>query len=178
MASYFGLPLSISKSIWGGDLSITGTLADASIGIDAELNYGAKVAVKPNVYAKVEGLRPLKKYDILGGETSIDYRSFRDMDNDGNISVTIEADPIIAANASVSIEGGVTAGAELLSARARVSKWGINETWNVGPLWEGGPWDLYSNEVSLIDLTRSYALSDLAPNLQDQLSVTLDLPTV
>ena len=178
VASYFGLPLSINKSIWGGDLSITGTLADASIGIDAELNYGAKVAVKPNVYAKVEGLRPSKKYDILGGDTSLDFNSFRDIDNDGNISVTIQADPIIAANASVSIEGGVTAAAEVLSARARVNKWTINKTWNVGPLWEGGPWDLYSNEVSLIDMTRSYKLSDLAPNLQDQLSVTLELPVI
>ena len=178
VASYFGLPLSINKSIWGGDLSITGTLADASIGIDAELNYGAKVAVKPNVYAQVEGLRPTKKYDILGDDTSLDFNSFRDTNNDGNISVTIEADPIIAANASVSIEGGVTAAAEVLSARARVNKWTINKTWNVGPLWEGGPWDLYSNEVSLIDMTRSYKLSDLAPNLQDQLSVTLELPVI
>ena len=178
VASYFGLPLTFSKSIWGGDLSVTGTLADASISVDAEMNYSAKVAVKANVYATVEGSTPNRKYDILGGSSSIDPSNFQDTDNDGKISVTVEADPIIAANASVSIEGGVNAGAEVLSAEAKLNKWGYNKTWNVGPLWEGGPWDLYSNTVNLIDLTRSYALSDLAPNLQDQLSVTLELPTV
>ena len=176
VASYFGLPLSINKSIWGGGLRVNGTLADASIGIDAEMNYGARVAVKPNVYATVEGLRPNKRYDILGDDTSIDPSDFRDSDNDGKITVTIEADPIIAANASVSIAGGVDAGAEVLSASARLSKWGYNKTWNVGPLWEGGPWNLYSNEFTLIDISKSYALSDLAPNLQNQLSVEIDLP--
>jgi len=176
VASYFGLPLSINKSIWGGDFRVTGSLADASIGIDAKMNYAAKVAVKPNVFATVEGLRPNKKYDILGGDTSIDPSDFRDTDNDGKIRVTVEADPIIAANASVSIEGGVDAGAEVLSASARLNKWGYNKTWNVGPLWEGGPWDLYSNEFSLIDISKSYALSDLAPNLQNQLSVNIELP--
>ena len=176
VASYFGLPLSINQSIWGGDLSVTGTLADASIGIDAELNYAAKVAVKSNVFATIEGSTPNRKYDILGGNSLIDRGQFRDTNNDGNISVTIEADPILAANASVSIDGGVTANADVLSASARFNKWGYNQTWNVGPLWSGGPWNLYSNEVSLIDMTRSYALSDLAPNLQDQLSVTLELP--
>ena len=178
VATYFGLPLTFSKSIWGGDLSVSGTLADASISVDAEMNYSAKVAVKANVYATVEGLTPNKKYDILGGSSSIDPSKFQDTNNDGKISVTVEADPIIAANASVSIEGGVNAGAEVLSAEARLSKWGYNKTWNVGPLWEGGPWDLYSNEVSLIDKTKSFALSDLAPNLQDQLSATIDLPVV
>ena len=176
VANYFGLPLSINQSIWGGDLSVTGTLADASIGIDAELNYAAKVAVKANVFATIEGSNPNRKYDILGENRSIDPGQFRDTNNDGNISVTIEADPILAANASVSIDGGVTANADVLSASARFNKWGYHQTWNVGPLWEGGPWNLYSNEVSLIDMTRSYALSDLAPNLQDQLSVTLELP--
>ena len=142
------------------------------------MNYSAKVAVKANVYATVEGLTPNRKYDILGGSSSIDPSNFQDTDNDGKISVTVEADPIIAANASVSIEGGVNAGAEVLSAEARLNKWGYNKTWNVGPLWEGGPWDLYSNEVSLIDKTKSFALSDLAPNLQDQLSVEIDLPVI
>ena len=178
VATYFGLPLTFSKSIWGGDLSVTGTLADASISVDAKMNYSAKVAVKANVYATVEGLTPNRKYDILGGSSSIDPSNFQDTDNDGKISVTVEADPIIAANASVSIEGGVNAGAEVLSAEARLNKWGYNKTWNVGPLWEGGPWDLYSNEVSLIDKTKSFALSDLAPNLQDQLSVEIDLPVI
>ena len=176
VASYFGLPLSIRKSIWGGDLRITGTLADASIGIDATLNYDARVAVKPNVFATVEGSNPNRKYDILGGVSTIDTNNFSDTNNDGNISVTIEADPIIAANASVSVEGSVDAGAEVLSARARLNKWGYNKTWNVGPLWQGGPWDLYSNERSLINMTKSYSLSNLAPNVQDQLSMTIDLP--
>lgn len=175
-ASYFGLPLAINKSIWGDRLSVTGTLADASIGIDADLNYSAKIAVKPNVFAIVEGSARNTKYDILGEDRMINPNQFRDTNNDGNISITIEADPIIAANASVSIDGGVRADAELLSATTRLNKWGYNPTWNVGPLWSGGPWNLYSNEVSLIDMTRSYALSDLAPNLQDQLSVTLELP--
>jgi len=176
VASYFGLPLSINKSIWGGDLSVTGTLADATIGIDADLNYAAKVAVKPNVYAKVEGLNPNKKYDILGTESSINPGQFRDINNDGKISVTIEADPIISANASVSIEGNLNAAAEVLSASATLNKWGKNKNWNVGPLWDWGPQTLYSDTESLVDLTKSYALSDLAPNLQDRLSVTLDLP--
>ena len=176
VASYFGLPLSINKSIWGGDLSVTGTLADATIGIDADLNYAAKVAVKPNVYAKVEGLNPNKKYDILGTESSINPGIFSDTNNDGKISVTIEADPIISANASVSIEGNLNAAAEVLSASATLNKWGRNKNWNVGPLWDWGPQTLYSDTEYLVDLTKSYALSDLAPNLQDRLSVTLDLP--
>jgi len=176
VASYFGLPLAINKSIWGDELSVTGTLADASIGIDADLNYAAKIAVKPNVFAIVEGSARNTRYDILGEDRMINPNQFRDTNNDGNISITIEADPIIAANASVSIDGGVRADAELLSATTRLNKWGYNPTWNVGPLWSGGPWNLYSNEVNLIDMTRSYALSDLAPNLQDQLSMTLELP--
>ena len=176
VASYFGLPLSINKSVWGGDLSVTGTLADATIGIDAELDYAAKVAVKPNVYATVEGSTPNKKYDILGSNSSINPSQFNDTNNDGKISVTIEADPIISANASVSIEGDLNASAEVLSASARLSKWGYNKTWSVGPLWDWGPQSLYSNTVNLVNLTKSYALSDLAPNLQDSLSVTLDLP--
>ena len=49
-------------------------------------------------------------------------------------------------------------------------------TWNIGPLWDWGPQSLYSNTVNLVNLTKSCALSDLAPNLQDSLSVTLDLP--
>ena len=176
VASYFGLPLSINKSIWGGDISVTGTLADASIGIDAELDYAANVAVKPNVYATIEGSTPNRKYDILGNNSSINPNQFSDTNNDGKISVTIEADPIISANASVSIEGGLDASAEVLSASARINKWGINKTWNAGPLWDWGPQDLYSNTVSLVDLTKTYALSDIAPNLQDSLSFTFDLP--
>ena len=132
--------------------------------------------MKPNVFATVEGSNPNRKYDILGGVSTIDTNNFSDTNNDGNISVTIEADPIIAANASVSVEGSVDAGAEVLSARARLNKWGYNKTWNVGPLWQGGPWDPYSNERSLINMTKSYSLSDLAPNVQDQLSMTIDLP--
>ena len=178
VASYFGLPLSINKSIWGGDISVTGTLADASIGIDAELDYAANVAVKPNVYATVEGSTPNRKYDILGNNSSINPNQFSDTNNDGKISVTIEADPIISANASVSIEGGLNASAEVLSASARIKKWGINKTWNAGPLWDWGPQDLYSNTVDLVDLTKTYALSDVAPNLQDSLSFTFDLPAV
>ena len=178
VASYFGLPLSISKSIWGGDLRVTGTLADASIGIDAELDYAAKVAVKPNVYATIEGSNPNRKYDILGDSDSIDPSRFRDTNNDGRISVTIEADPIISANASVSIEGGLNASAEVLSASARLRKWGYRKTWNVGPLWDWGPRTLYSDTVDLIDMTKTYTLSDLDPNLQDSLSVTLNLPIV
>ena len=136
------------------------------------------MAVKPNVYATIEGSTPNRKYDILGNNSSINPNQFSDTNNDGKISVTIEADPIISANASVSIEGGVNASAEVLSASARIKKWGINKTWNAGPLWDWGPQDLYSDTVSLVDLTKTYALSDVAPNLQDSLSFTFDLPAV
>ena len=155
---------------------MSGTLADASVGINADLNYTANVAVKPNVYATIEGSSPNRRYDILGSNSTINPSQFRDTNNDGSIRVTIEADPIISANAAVAVEGSVNAGAEVLSARARLSKWGRNKTWNVGPLWRWGPEDIYSDTFTIIDHTESFPLSSLAPTLQDQLSYTLELP--
>ena len=175
VASYFGIPTTFNKSVWGGALRASGTLLDASVGIEAGIAYDANVALKPNVYAIVEG--STRKHDIFADDL-LSNNQFRDANNDGKISVTIEADPIIAASASASINTDVNAEAELLSASVRVNKWGIKKNWNVGPLWEGGPWSIASNEIELVDISKTVALSDIAPALQSQLSTSFDLPVI
>ena len=175
VASYFGIPLTFNKSVWGGALRASGTLLDATVGIEAGIDYDANVALKPNVYAIVEG--STRKHDIFADDL-LSNSQFRDANNDGKISVTIEADPIIAASASASINTDVNAAAELLSASVRVNKWGINKSWNVGPLWEGGPWSIASNEIELVDISKTVALSDIAPGLQSQLSTSFELPVI
>jgi hypothetical protein len=175
VASYFGIPLTFNKSVWGGALRASGTLLDASVGIEAGIDYDANVALKPNVYAIVEG--STSKHDIFADDL-LSNNQFRDANNDGKISVKIEADPIIAASASASINTDVNAEAELLSASVRVNKWGIKKNWNVGPLWEGGPWSIASNEIELVDISKTVALSDIAPGLQSQLSTSFELPVI
>ena len=175
VASYFGIPMTFNKSVWGGALRASGTLLDASVGIEAGIDYDANVALKPNVYAIVEG--STRKHDIFADDL-LSNNQFRDANNDGKISVTIEADPIIAASASASINTDVNAEAELLSASVRVNKWGIKKNWNVGPLWEGGPWSIASNEIELVDISKTVALSDIAPGLQSQLSTSFELPVI
>ena len=173
IASYFGIPVTFNTSIWNGALSASGTLVDASIGIEAGIDYNASVALKPNLYAIVEGSSA--KHDILNN-TNLSTNQFNDANNDGQISVTIQADPIIAASASASITADVNAEAELLSADVGVNKWGISKNWSVGPLWESGPLPLYSDEIPLVDMSKTIALSDIAPTLQNQLSYSFDLP--
>ena len=161
--------------MWGGALRASGTLLDATVGIEAGIDYDANVALKPNVYAIVEG--STSKHDIFADDL-LSNSQFRDANNDGKISVTVEADPIIAASASASINTDVNAEAELLSASVRVNKWGIKKNWNVGPLWEGGPWSIASNEIELVDISKTVALSDVAPGLQSQLSTSFELPVI
>ena len=175
VASYFGIPLTFNKSVWGGALRASGTLLDATVGIEAGIDYDANVALKPNVYAIVEG--STRKHDIFDDDL-LSNNQFRDANNDGKISVTVEADPIIAASASASINTDVNAEAELLSASVSVDKWGIKKNWNVGPLWEGGPWSIASNEIELVDISKTVALSDVAPGLQSQLSTSFELPVI
>ena len=103
---------------------------------------------------------------------------FADVDGDCRLSVTVAADPIIAANAFVSIDADVNAEAELLSAHVNVERWGINQSWDVGPLWQGGPRSIASNTVELVDVSQSFYLSELAPALQRQLSTSFELPLV
>ena len=86
------------------------------------------------------------------------------------------ADPIIAAEASVHLDAEVDASAELLSARLDVNALGINHHWDVGPLWQGGPYTLGSNRHELVNVADSIALSDLAPGLQRQLASSMTLP--
>lgn len=175
VASYFGLPTTFEGSIWDEALELSGTLIDATVGIEAGLNYASSVAYKPNVYAVVEG--SAEKYDVFSGDR-LTRHQFADVDGDGRLSVTVAADPIIAANAFVSIDADVNAEAELLSARVNVERWGINQSWDVGPLWQGGPWSIASNTVELVDVSQSFYLSELAPALQRQLSTSFELPLV
>ena len=63
VASYFGIPLTYNKSAWGGALRASCSLIDATLGIEAGIDYDASVALKPNVYAIVEG--GARRHDIL-----------------------------------------------------------------------------------------------------------------
>jgi hypothetical protein len=58
--------LTFNKSVWGGALRASGTLLDASVGIEAGIDYDANVALKPNVYAIVEG--STSKHDIFADD--------------------------------------------------------------------------------------------------------------
>lgn len=176
IAGYLGLPLGFDFNLFNGMLSGSASLVDAKIGANSDLSYSTSVAIKPNVYMTVEG--STTKWEVKDG-LAIASSLIKDLNGDKKISVTVQADPIIGANASVKVKSSLTASVDSFTAKATadIGVLGIHQDVSIGPLTKSGPINLGTlGDISLFDQTFTKKLSDFAPDWQKQLVYAFDIP--
>jgi len=174
IASAFGLPLTYDFNLFNGALSVGGSIVDARIGARSDLLYSASVAAKPNVYMTVEGSNT--RYEIKNG-LSIAPANIRDLNNDRKLNITVAADPIIAANASVKVNSSMSASVDGLKANAKADVFGLKQDFTLGPLFQSGNIPLGSlGNITLFDKSLAVKMSDILPEWQQQLSLNFDIP--
>ena len=174
IASYFGLPLNFDFNLFNGLVSGAVNLLDAKINAKSNLSYSANVAVKPNIFMTVEGSN--NRYEIKDG-LRINASSISDLNNDRKISISVVADPIIAASANVKVKSSLSASVDALKASAKADIAGYHGEFSVGPLYQSGNMNLGDiGNFTLFDQSAAYKMSDFLPDWQKNLRYTLDIP--
>lgn len=176
IASYFGIPLkySGSKAFGPANVNWEASLVDVLVGAKSDLNYQASVSLKTNAWLTVEGSE--KKHEI-NPNLSIGMSDIKDLNNDGKISVRMECDPIIAGGASAKITSSLQAEVDALKAVAGIKAGRFERNWSIGPLYKSGPINIGNlGDISLFDVSKSWSLSGIAPDLQRQLVASFDIP--
>ena len=147
-------------------------LADAILGINADLNWNITASMKPNVYATVEGSS--ERYDAISG-FNIASNQFRDVNGDGFVDVDIKVDPILGYNISASVGGGLDSSFEALGFDLSIPIWGVDDV-EVGPLV--GPFELNLGRVqkNLFEDSGVVLLSDVFDDILGVTSTKVQIP--
>ena len=170
IATRFGIPLAYETSVGPADLKFT--LADASLGVNAELDYNLSVSMKPNIYATVEGSD--QRYDVISG-FSVPTNAFNDVDDDGVVEVKMVVDPVIGFNISTGVDSDVVARFEALEARASISR--LDWSGGVGPLLDSGNIDVGDGlSFEIFGESDVLALSDVSQGLVDSMTRVFEVP--